>query len=161
MIPILLIFTIFPPFLVVTKFDISFLFSLIFLAHACSSYVECWSTSNFRSNMQSGCCKPSNDCDFNYVSPIVWNRTATTSPNPDCNLWENDPNVLCFNCQACKAGLLDNIKSNWKKVAVVNIVFLVFLIIVYSVGCCAFRNNREDNAYQRQWKWSQAEPIVL
>ncbi|KAA0043105.1 tetraspanin-8 [Cucumis melo var. makuwa] len=104
------------------------------------------------SALQSGCCKPSNDCNFTYVSPVVWNRTATNSPNPDCNLWENDPNVLCFNCQACKAGLLDNIKSNWKKVAVVNIVFLVFLIIVYSVGCCAFRNNREDHAYQRQWK---------
>ncbi|GER43440.1 senescence-associated protein [Striga asiatica] len=39
--------------------------------------------------------------------------------------------------------------TDWKRVVVINIVFLVFLIIVYSVGCCAFRNNREDNS---AWK---------
>ncbi|KAG6586028.1 Tetraspanin-7, partial [Cucurbita argyrosperma subsp. sororia] len=105
------------------------------------------------SSIQSGCCKPSNDCNFKYVSPIVWDKNnATTSPNSDCKLWGNEPDVLCFNCLACKAGLLDNIKKNWKKVALVNIVFFVFLIIIYSVGCCAFRNNREYNAYHRQRK---------
>ncbi|KAE8687152.1 putative Nodulin MtN21 /EamA-like transporter family protein [Hibiscus syriacus] len=49
---------------------------------------------------------------------------------------------------------IDNLRSSWKKVAAVNIVFLVFLI-VYSVGCCAFRNNRRENYYQQQqqpWK---------
>ncbi|KAJ8751096.1 hypothetical protein K2173_016277 [Erythroxylum novogranatense] len=101
------------------------------------------------SAIQSGCCKPSNDCGFTYVSPTNWTKTNTTSKNTDCATWENQADVLCFNCNACKAGLLDTIKSDWKKVAVINIVFLVFLIIVYSVGCCAFRNNRRDNAY---WK---------
>ncbi|KAL2482893.1 Tetraspanin-8 [Forsythia ovata] len=102
------------------------------------------------SSLQSGCCKPSNDCNFQYVSPTNWTRTPTSSlANPDCTAWSNDPNVLCYNCQSCKAGLLDNIKSDWKRVAVINIIFLVFLIIVYSVGCCAFRNNREDNAWKR------------
>jgi hypothetical protein len=100
------------------------------------------------SALQSGCCKPSNDCNFTYVNPTDWsNATAVPSNNPDCTTWSNGPNVLCFNCQSCKAGLLDNIKSNWKKVAIVNVIFLVFLIVVYSVGCCAFRNNRKDNAY--------------
>ncbi|KAF4390182.1 tetraspanin-8 [Cannabis sativa] len=100
--------------------------------------------------LQSGCCKPADECGFTYVSPTQWTTTATiNSTNPDCSAWGNDPNTLCFNCQSCKAGLLDNLRSDWKKVAVVNIVFLIFLIIVYSVGCCAFRNNRNDNAY---WK---------
>ncbi|XP_057967110.1 tetraspanin-8-like [Malania oleifera] len=100
------------------------------------------------SSIQSGCCKPSNDCNFQYASPIMWNATSTSSStNPDCAKWSNDPNVLCYNCESCKAGLLDNIKSDWKKVAVVNVIFLIFLIVVYSIGCCAFRNNREDNAY--------------
>lgn len=76
---------------------------------------------------------------------------TTTPSNTDCSLWSNDQNTLCFNCQSCKAGVLENLKGDWKKVAVINIIFLVFLIIVYSVGCCAFRNNREDNAYPR-WK---------
>lgn len=100
--------------------------------------------------LQSGCCKPADECGFNYVNPTEWNKNATvSSANPDCNAWGNDPTTLCFNCQSCKAGLLDNLKSDWKKVAVVNIVFLIILIIVYSVGCCAFRNSRRDNAY---WK---------
>ncbi|XAR51232.1 hypothetical protein NMG60_11005798 [Bertholletia excelsa] len=97
------------------------------------------------SSIQSGCCKPSNDCNFTYVSPTVWNAPATTSyTNADCSQWSNNQTVLCYNCQACKAGLLDNIKHNWKKVAIINIIFLVCLIIVYSIGCCAFRNIGHD-----------------
>ncbi|XP_059636025.1 tetraspanin-8 [Cornus florida] len=101
------------------------------------------------SAIQSGCCKPADHCNFVYVSPTQWTKTnSSSSTNPDCDAWSNDQNVLCFNCQSCKAGLLDNIRSDWKKVAIVNIIFLIFLIIVYSVGCCAFRNNREDNSYK-------------
>lgn len=104
------------------------------------------------SPIQSGCCKPSNDCGFTYVTPTNWTSTnAATYTNSDCSLWNNEPSILCFNCQACKAGVLDNLKRDWKKVAIINIIFLVFLIIVYSIGCCAFRNNREDNA-QPRWK---------
>ncbi|XP_060171654.1 tetraspanin-8-like [Lycium barbarum] len=102
------------------------------------------------SALQSGCCKPSNDCNFEYVSPTNWTRSPSSSlDNPDCSKWSNDPNVLCYGCQSCKAGLLDNIKSDWKRVAVLNIIFLIFLIVVYSIGCCAFRNNREDNSWKR------------
>ncbi|XP_047308622.1 tetraspanin-8-like [Impatiens glandulifera] len=99
------------------------------------------------SSVQSGCCKPSNDCGFEYVNPTNWNQTgnSTIDGNPDCKVWRNDESLLCYGCQSCKAGLLDNLKRDWKKVAVVNIVFIVFLIIVYSIGCCAFRNNRRDN----------------
>lgn len=102
-------------------------------------------------SLQSGCCKPSNDCGFTYVSPTNWTKTTGSHTNPDCAVWDNKPDKLCFDCQACKAGLLDNIKSAWKKVAVVNIVFLVFLVIVYSIGCCAFRNNRRDDTYSRSY----------
>ncbi|THG05015.1 hypothetical protein TEA_010322 [Camellia sinensis var. sinensis] len=95
---------------------------------------------------RSGCCKPSNDCNFTYISPTNWTTSAISSyTNSDCKLWNNDPSILCFDCQSCKAGLLDSIKHDWKKVAVINIIFLVILVIVYSIGCCAFRNNREHN----------------
>lgn len=104
-------------------------------------------------SIQSGCCKPPTDCGFDYQSATVWTKPAAgfASNNTDCPVWQNDPNILCYDCQSCKAGFLDNIKTDWKKIAIVNIVFLVLLIIVYSVGCCAFRNNREDNALPR-WK---------
>lgn len=101
--------------------------------------------------VQSGCCKPSNDCGFTYENPTTWTKGNVTYTNPDCDAWNNDPNILCFNCQSCKAGLLQNIKTDWKKVAVVNIIVLVVLIIVYSVGCCAFRNNRRDGWKRYSW----------
>ncbi|VFQ95186.1 unnamed protein product [Cuscuta campestris] len=104
------------------------------------------------SALQSGCCKPSNDCNFTYVSPTNWIKMGQPiRPNTDCDLWGNDPNRLCYSCQSCKAGLIDNIKSNWKKVAKLNIAFLVILVVVYSVGCCAFRNNREER-HRSSWK---------
>ncbi|KAL9261937.1 Tetraspanin-8-like protein [Drosera capensis] len=102
------------------------------------------------SPIQSGCCKPPTDCGFQYVSPTVWDVVGTTnSIDSDCALWSNNQTELCFGCQSCKAGVLQNIKTDWKKVAIVNIIFLIFLIIVYTVGCCAFRNNRVDNS---RWK---------
>lgn len=101
--------------------------------------------------VQSGCCKPADECNFVFVRPTEWTVGSTNSTNPDCGLWNNDPRTLCFNCSSCKAGVLDNLKRNWKKVAIINIVVLVFLIIVYSIGCCAFRNNKEENHYPR-WK---------
>ncbi|KAI3912048.1 hypothetical protein MKW98_007575 [Papaver atlanticum] len=104
------------------------------------------------SPIQSGCCKPPDECGFQYNSATVWdNNGNTTSANPDCATWKSAPTALCFDCQSCKAGVLANLKNDWKKVAVLNIILLIFLFIVYSIGCCAFRNNREDNAYHR-WK---------
>ncbi|XP_010429337.1 PREDICTED: tetraspanin-8-like isoform X2 [Camelina sativa] len=102
--------------------------------------------------LQSGCCKPSDACGFEYVNPTTWNKNTTgTLAHPDCQTWDNAKDRLCFDCESCKAGLLDNVKSAWKKVAIVNIIFLVFLIIVYSVGCCAFRNNKRDDSYTRTY----------
>ncbi|XP_010927974.1 tetraspanin-8 [Elaeis guineensis] len=112
---------------------------------------------NHLSPIQSGCCKPPTACNFTYRSETVWDKPSgfASSTNSDCNTWQNDPSILCYDCQSCKAGVLANVKNDWKKVAVVNIIFLIFLIVVYSVGCCAFRNNRNDNAHPR-WKGGYA-----
>ncbi|XP_072980324.1 tetraspanin-8-like [Typha angustifolia] len=104
------------------------------------------------SPIQSGCCKPPTECGFTYQNATSWIKTTANSTNLDCNTWNNDQSTLCYDCQSCKAGVLANIKKDWKKVAIVNIIFLIFLIIVYSVGCCAFRNNRRDNDYHSGWK---------
>ncbi|KAG5563812.1 hypothetical protein RHGRI_000118 [Rhododendron griersonianum] len=102
------------------------------------------------SPIQSGCCIPPDDCSFTYISPTNWTTQSNSSfTDTDCSQWNNNASVLCFNCGSCKGGVLDNIKHDWKKVAIVNIIFLVFLVIVYSIGCCAFRNNREDNSWNK------------
>ena len=102
-------------------------------------------------------CYNSRDSCAKYGRLYSWSTAMDSATiygksGQNCGIWSNDQSVLCFNCNSCKAGLLDNLKSDWKKIAVLNIVFLVFLIIVYSVGCCAFRNNRRDNAYFSGWK---------
>jgi hypothetical protein len=109
--------------------------------------------------VQSGCCKPPSSCNFLYVSGPNWTKVPTNSSDPDCNTWVDDGTQLCYNCQSCKAGAVATLKRDWKRVAVVCIVFLVFIVIVYSLGCCAFRNNRRDNrgAYRgAAWKGGYA-----
>lgn len=104
------------------------------------------------SPIESGCCKPPTSCGYTYVGGTDWTITNTNSTDPDCKTWSNAAMGLCYDCQSCKAGVVATFKRDWKRVAVVNIVFLVFIVIVYSVGCCAFRNNRRDNAYHGGWK---------
>ncbi|URD94813.1 Tetraspanin family [Musa troglodytarum] len=103
------------------------------------------------SPIQSGCCKPPSACNFTFMSGTAWNKPPgfNSSDVPDCNTWQNGQSTLCYDCQSCKAGVLANLKHDWKKVAVANIVFLIFLVVVYSIGCCAFRNNRDDNHHPR------------
>ncbi|KAL6846178.1 hypothetical protein ACP4OV_023626 [Aristida adscensionis] len=105
------------------------------------------------SPIESGCCKPPTSCGYTYVGGTEWSTTpAANSTDPDCAAWSNDATALCYGCQSCKAGVVATLKRDWKRAAVVNIVFLVFIVVVYSVGCCAFRNNRRDNAYGGGWK---------
>ncbi|KAJ0251747.1 Tetraspanin-9 [Hirschfeldia incana] len=98
-------------------------------------------------SLESGCCKPSNDCNFTYISPTVWNKTSETNKNPDCNTWDSDSKKLCYDCTACKAGFIYNLKTSWKMVAVINIIFLVVLFIVFAMSCCAIKNNKKDDSY--------------
>ena len=94
--------------------------------------------------MQTGCCKPPISCGFTFVNGTEWTG-APTSTEPDCTAWGNDASKLCYDCQSCKAGVVATLRRDWKRIAILNIIFLVFIIIVYSVACCAFRNNRRDN----------------
>ncbi|KAI9117279.1 hypothetical protein K1719_011445 [Acacia pycnantha] len=97
------------------------------------------------SSIQSGCCKPPRVCEFEYESATVWKKPENgTSSNPDCNAWDNNPNVLCFDCNACKGGVLDNIRNSWFNVCVFNFALILFLCLVCSFGCCAYRNQRRE-----------------
>lgn len=73
------------------------------------------------------------ECNFTYVRPAVWNKptNSTTFTNADCDEWSNDPYVLCFNCQSCKDGFLQDINRIWKRVAIVNIIVIVSLLVLF------------------------------
>eukprot|EP01018_Ginkgo_biloba_P014716 Gb_25199 [translate_table: standard] len=97
------------------------------------------------SPIQSGCCKPPTSCGLIYVNATVWNPPITDSSDPDCSTWSNSQDQLCYDCKSCKAGVLANLKHDWRKVAIINIIMLVAFVVVYSIGCCAFRNNKWSN----------------
>ncbi|KAL2922711.1 Tetraspanin-9 [Bienertia sinuspersici] len=86
------------------------------------------------SHFESGCCKPSEDCNFSYTSPSIWEKpTNVNNTNNDCNRWDNDPNVFCFNCQSCKAAFLQDLKSRW---SVTGIILVVIVSKHFLLGIC-------------------------
>ncbi|XP_020590769.1 tetraspanin-8-like [Phalaenopsis equestris] len=103
------------------------------------------------SSIQSGCCKPPLSCGYKQVNATTWKvpKSGPNSNDADCKTWSNDQNILCFDCSSCKAGVLANIKVQWRKIAIFNVCLLVFLIATYSIGCCALRNSCKDDQYLR------------
>ncbi|KAJ3676368.1 hypothetical protein LUZ60_003780 [Juncus effusus] len=91
--------------------------------------------------VQSGCCKPPTSCT--YIEGI-----AVAGQDSDCYKWNNAPNILCYSCDSCKAGVLEQVRRDWHKISILNVIVLVVLIVVYSVGFCAFKNaKRGDSRY--------------
>lgn len=85
--------------------------------------------------IQSGCCKPPTSCTYGTVTPVM-------TQDEDCYRWNNDATILCYGCDSCKAGVLEQVRRDWHKLSVLNVIVLIFLIGIYSIGCCAFRNAR-------------------
>ncbi|KAJ4708624.1 tetraspanin-2-like [Melia azedarach] len=98
---------------------------------------------------KSGCCKPPTACGFNYVNPTLWLNPVNPTVDPDCFLWNNDQNQLCYNCNSCKAGLLGNLRREWRKANIILIVAVVVLIWVYLIACSAFRNAQTEDLFRR------------
>lgn len=102
--------------------------------------------------LQSGCCKPPTYCGFEFQNATYWvmPKKGPAVSDSDCETWSNDQKELCYSCKSCKAGLLANIKTQWRTLAIVNACIFVVLVFIYSVGCCAFRNNRRDKYKYRR-----------
>ncbi|PON92705.1 Tetraspanin/Peripherin [Trema orientale] len=99
---------------------------------------------------QSGCCKPPSYCGFEYKNATYWvaPKTGPAAPDTDCDAWSNAQTVLCYNCKSCKAGVLSNIRKEWRRLAIFNTCVLVVLTVIYCIGCCATRNNKSSPKYR-------------
>ncbi|CAM0145907.1 unnamed protein product [Urochloa decumbens] len=86
--------------------------------------------------IQSGCCKPPTSCAYGPGGVPVQPQ------DEDCYRWNNAPGILCYQCDSCKAGVLEQLRRDWHSITLLNAVLLVLLIAIYSCGCCAFRNAR-------------------
>ncbi|RDX62896.1 Protein TORNADO 2, partial [Mucuna pruriens] len=82
--------------------------------------------------MQSGCCKPPTQCAYTFVNPTYWISPINTAADMDCLQWSNDQTQLCYNCDSCKAGLLANLRKEWRRANVILIITLIVLVAVPS-----------------------------
>ncbi|KAM3307950.1 tetraspanin-8 [Capsicum chacoense] len=99
---------------------------------------------------QSSCCKPPTYCGFEFTNATYWTmpKSGPAVPHSDCKTWSNSQTELCFNCQSCKTSFVDAIQRNWNRMALTNFCIFVLIIIIYSIGCCALRNNRSKGYYK-------------
>ncbi|CAK9133817.1 unnamed protein product [Ilex paraguariensis] len=99
---------------------------------------------------ESGCCKPPSYCGFQFENATFWTvpKSGPAVPDSDCTMWSNNQTELCFDCKSCKAGVLANMRREWRQLAIINFIIIIIIICIYSVACCALRNNRADG-YQR------------
>ncbi|KAL9994111.1 putative tetraspanin/Peripherin [Helianthus debilis subsp. tardiflorus] len=91
--------------------------------------------------IEAGCCRPPSQCGYPAVNASYYDLSFhPVSSNKDCKLYKNSKLIKCYNCDSCKAGVAQYIKTEWRVVAIFNVILFVILSMVYFVGCCARRN---------------------
>ncbi|KAK6126801.1 hypothetical protein DH2020_039449 [Rehmannia glutinosa] len=98
---------------------------------------------------KSGCCKPPVMCGLQYSTPTTWIGPPNIAANANCAIWNNDPGQLCYNCDSCKAGLLGNLRQEWRKANIILIITVVVLIWVYVIACSAYKNAQTEELFRR------------
>ncbi|KVI12183.1 Tetraspanin/Peripherin [Cynara cardunculus var. scolymus] len=85
---------------------------------------------------------PPTVCGYQYVNPITWINPTNPMGDVDCIIWNNDPNQLCYNCDSCKAGVLGNLRKEWKEANVILIIAVIALICLYLIAFNAYKNSQ-------------------
>eukprot|EP00897_Mesotaenium_endlicherianum_P007508 jgi/Mesen1/6786/ME000348S06045 len=98
---------------------------------------------------EAGCCRPPASCAYKQLNATYFTISAPKSANADCVRYSNDPKVECFDCDSCKAGVAQYLKTEWNLVAIVLVVILFLLIILYAFACCAKYNADRDLEFER------------
>ncbi|KAK1438635.1 hypothetical protein QVD17_04444 [Tagetes erecta] len=91
--------------------------------------------------IEASCCRPPSQCGYPAVNASYYDLSFhPVSSNKDCKLYKNSKSIKCYNCDSCKAGVAQYIKTEWRVVAIFNVILFVILSVIYFVGCCARRN---------------------
>ncbi|KAM7256868.1 hypothetical protein ACFE04_012609 [Oxalis oulophora] len=79
--------------------------------------------------IEAGCCKPPSECGYPAVNASYYDLSFhPSSSNKDCKLYKNSRTVKCYNCDACKAGVAQYMKTEWRVVAIFNVILFVVLL---------------------------------
>ncbi|XP_019171146.1 PREDICTED: tetraspanin-10 [Ipomoea nil] len=93
------------------------------------------------SPIEAGCCRPPSECGYPARNASYYDLSFhPTSSNKDCKLYKNKRDIKCYNCDSCKAGVAQYMKTEWRVVAIFNLILFIVLSMIYFVGCCARRN---------------------
>eukprot|EP00257_Ricinus_communis_P009486 XP_002528215.2 tetraspanin-15 [Ricinus communis] len=91
------------------------------------------------SSVESGCCKPPNSCQMEYVNATYWTKADKIGDmeekaqvyNRDCDLWNNSRTTLCYDCESCKGGFVEMLESKWWRLGVFLILMALLLILTH------------------------------
>ncbi|KAJ6701679.1 TETRASPANIN-8-RELATED [Salix koriyanagi] len=91
--------------------------------------------------IEAGCCRPPSQCGYPAVNASYYDLSFhPISSDKDCKLYKNSRATKCYNCDSCKAGVAQYMKTEWRVVAIFNVILFVVLSMIYFVGCCARRS---------------------
>ncbi|KAI9128879.1 hypothetical protein K1719_000362 [Acacia pycnantha] len=101
------------------------------------------------SPMEAGCCKPPTKCGYQFVNPTYWISPINNGGDEDCSKWSNDQTQVCYACDACKAGVLADLRKEWRRANLILVITLAGLVLVYVIGLCAFRNAKTEDLFRK------------
>uniref|UniRef100_A0A7N0UGT1 Uncharacterized protein n=1 Tax=Kalanchoe fedtschenkoi TaxID=63787 RepID=A0A7N0UGT1_KALFE len=96
-----------------------------------------------------GCCQPPASCGYRYQSE-QWAvpEAGIQSNDTDCYKYSNNKDVLCSNCDTCKAGFLAFMYGDWVKMIITNSVILGLFLLMIITGVNAIRHmGRNEEKY--------------
>ncbi|KDP20056.1 hypothetical protein JCGZ_05825 [Jatropha curcas] len=103
------------------------------------------------SSIESGCCKPPIYCGFEFKNATVWVKPKSKGAKEnDCSSWSNEKEKLCFNCNACKEGVIEKSRMTWKLFAILDFIDIALLLIMFALSCCTrsyILSDRKYNVY--------------
>ncbi|KAL2502359.1 Tetraspanin-15 [Forsythia ovata] len=84
--------------------------------------------------LKSGCCTPPTICEMEFVNATYWRRgnieiDSTIPYDRDCDIWQNDESMLCYDCNACKDGFVRTLEAKWLKLGTFLSVMSLLLMI--------------------------------
>ncbi|KAH0974787.1 hypothetical protein GBA52_016686 [Prunus armeniaca] len=68
-------------------------------------------------------------CGYPAVNASYYDMSFhPVSSNKDCKLYKNARDIKCYNCDSCKAGVAQYMKTEWRVVAIFNVALFVVLV---------------------------------
>ncbi|KAK9742468.1 hypothetical protein RND81_03G175300 [Saponaria officinalis] len=67
---------------------------------------------------------------------------------PDCKTWKNEPDKMCYYCNACTGGFLQQLSQLWQKLFPGYVALFVLVMVVFVLGSRAFQQHKADH-YQK------------